>query len=458
MDQLYERKSLVQKAENDNLFFGVWMRWRALTVGERFVCANIILVPVWWVAGVYKYMPLLLLLGVALYEWLQYGGLRLKRPSLPVIALLAFGMYQVAKIFLFYYDPARPSVSGIVLSWFSYGVLLWYIQSNKIRIRVEVVAWACTVSVVQMIGFWLLLQFVLPEDLFLPVGRIPTLFGLLASKGSENPGDVCLEPYETSSGNVAGLYRLSLFFISSQFFSIVAAFIGLVALEIKNRFWSLLLFLACVFLIVLSTTRAVWVAFPIVLGLRYLFSTFGGRRGRPIFFALVAVASFTTLSLPQFTDLVLEQFTNTAQSIDQFRASSTDDRMEIYRQTWRAIQENPLWGHVGEKPAISLNGASYNVVGSHSVILGDLLYSNGLVGTVIFTVFWISLFMWLYRTRSGRPLASFCFLLMLTLVSPTVGALFDISLSPLMVLLCVAFSRSKPKSAANESIFRTHYA
>jgi len=65
-----------------------------MTVAERFVCANIILIPVWWVVGLtntWRYS----LLSVA--EWRQYG-LRLKRPILPVVALLAFGTYQLVKI------------------------------------------------------------------------------------------------------------------------------------------------------------------------------------------------------------------------------------------------------------------------------------------------------------------------------------------------------------------------
>lgn len=99
MTQLYKLKSSV-RTQTDNLFSGIWIRWRAMTVGERFVCVNIVLIPAWWVVGLYGYMSLLLLLGVALYEWQQYGELRLKRPSLPVVALLAFGAYQVVSLLL----------------------------------------------------------------------------------------------------------------------------------------------------------------------------------------------------------------------------------------------------------------------------------------------------------------------------------------------------------------------
>jgi len=95
MTQLYKPKSSVRKAAGvDNLFSGIWIRWQAMTVAERFVCANIILIPVWWVVGLYEYMALLLLLGVAVTNG-GNGELRLKRPILPVVALLAFGTYQL---------------------------------------------------------------------------------------------------------------------------------------------------------------------------------------------------------------------------------------------------------------------------------------------------------------------------------------------------------------------------
>lgn len=447
MTQLYKLKSSVRRTPvTDNLFSGIWIRWRALTLAERFVCANIVLVPVWWVVGFYKFMPLLLLLSVALYELLQYGEIRLKRPSLPVVALLAFGTYQLVRILLFYNQLGRTLTifDDVLMLSFCPACLLWYIQSNNIRIRKEVVAWACTVSAVQMIGFWFLLQFVLPETIFL--SPRPNLIALLTGKGLEDANNR-LVPYErNNSGSLAELYRFSFFFISPQFFAVVAGFFSLVALEIKNRFWSLLLFIACVFLIFLSATRAVWVAFPIVLALRYLFSNFGKPWGPPIIFALTAVASFTTFSIPPATNLVLEQFMSSAQSVDQVRAKSTDSRLEIYRQTWEGIQENPLWGHMSRGPAISAGAQDYEVVGSHSVILGNLLYLNGFVGTVIFAVFWISLFIWFYQTRAERPLIGVSMLIFYTLVSPTIVTVYEMPISSLLILLCAAIRSPKLKS------------
>lgn len=428
-------------ASNRQLFIWCWMRWGALTAGERFVCVFIMLIPLLWVLGIYKYMTFLLLLCIALYEWQRYGEIRLKLPNMPVVALFGFGVYQTAQILLNYSAPGRGSVSSVFLTWFSYALLLWYIQSNNIKLRIEAIAWACTVSMVQMLGFWFLLQFVLPTSMFQPP-TIPTLFGLVTGKGVAE-GNV-LAPYE---GDLAGYYRLSLFFVSSQFFALVVGCIGLVALEIKNRIWSLLLLAACVFLIVISLSRGVWIAFPIAVWLRYLFSAYSQPRNRLILFTVMAIVCFATLSIAPITHFLISSYTDITAQVSQFRAESTQWRAEIYRQTWEAFQANPLWGHVGKGQPVSMAGGEANVIGSHSIILGNLLYGNGLVGTGIFAVFWISLFVWLYQTRSERPLACFCVLIMFTFTSATLGAMWFSPFSALIVLLCTTMYRPKAQFA-----------
>jgi hypothetical protein len=303
----------------------------------------------------------------------------------------------------------------------------------------QVVAWAFTVSVIQMIGFWLALQFFLPENIFW-THRVRTLLGLFTTKTDKT---YYLLPYIPRTV-LEGVNRFSLFFLYPEFFAVVAGFIGLFALDIKNRLWSWLLFLASVFLIFLSATRIVWAAFPIVVGLRYLFSTFGKRWGPPVIFALIAVASFTIFTFPPTSDLILTKFISGAESINNVRADSTDTRLEIYRQTWEGIQDNFLWGYMSKGPPVAVFRDSR--VGSHSAILGSLLYQTGLVGTGLFTVFWILLFIWFYETRAGRPLIGFCVLIFYTLVSPTMALVYDIPISSLIVLVCAAIRRPKLKS------------
>jgi O-antigen ligase len=294
-----------------------------------------------------------------------------------------------------------------------------------------------------MLGFWFLLQFVLPQSLFKPPS-IPTLFALLTGKGLDP--EHLLAPFE---GDFSDIYRLSLFFVSAQFFSLVVACMALIGLEVKNRIWSALLLVGCVFLIVLSYSRSVWVAFPIVVWLRFLLGTYSQPRNRPLIFALMAAVSFTVLSIAPVTNRIVDSYTGLTRNVAEMRAASTEQRSEIYRQTWEAIQENPIWGHVGKGKPISLASPKQNVVGSHSVILGALLYNNGFAGTGIFAVFWVSLFNWLYKHRAGRPPTCFCILILFTLVSTTLGAMWFSPFSPLIILLCVAIYRPEPKSVKN---------
>jgi hypothetical protein len=84
--------------------------------------------------------------------------------------------------------------------------------------------------------------------------------------------------------------------------------------------------------------------------------------------------------------------------------------------------------------------------GTHSVILGSLLYQKGLVGTVIFIFFWISLLFWFYKTRAERPLTCFCVWLLYTLVSPTLELVYVMPVSSLLILLCAAMRRPQLRS------------
>ncbi|MES1021689.1 O-antigen ligase family protein [Gloeocapsa sp. BRSZ] len=439
MTQTYHTKALRRKQSKKLFASGFWLRWRALTTGERFVCANIILIPIWWTTGLYDYLPILLLLSVGLYEWRQHGKLNLTRPSWSVMAALAFGIYQLARVAIFYYEPRTIKFFSIVSVVFCPTIWLWYIQSKNIRLRIEPIAWACAVNVIQMLGFWFLLQFVLPSSIF----PLPTIYGLITGTASSLAGS--LSPFRTISGNIAGFCRCQLFFIFPSFFALFVGFLSLVSLEIKNRLWSWLLFVACVFLLLLSATRAVWVALPIVLGLRYLFSNYGRRWVPVLVFALIAVGSFLVFSLPVFTDLVLNQFTDLADTINNYRADSSSTRLEIYRQTWLGILENPLWGHLTTGPTINAYAQDYEIVGSHSVLLGNLLYLNGIVGTGLFLSFWFSLLYWLYKTRAGRPLLCFCLWFLYTFVAFTMDTAYGMSISSLPILVSIAIRNPQPK-------------
>lgn len=355
-------------------------------------------------------------------------------------------MYQLGRLLVLrvvYFQYGTINISDILILYFCPSIWLWYIQSNNIKLRLEVVAWACTISVLQIFVFWVLLQFIILDTVFWPA-RLRTVSGILTGRGvGEANKNFYLLPFlpRTLVGDVN---RFSFFFIFPEFFAVFVGFISLVALELKNRWRSCLLLITCVFLLFLSATRMVWVALPLVIGLRYLFIALSKRWGTQGVLALIAIASFVTFSMPPATDAIVGKFTNSVQTVNEVREDSSEVRFEIYRQTWLGIQENPFWGYISKGEPISATKSSS--VGSHSAILGSLLYRTGVIGTLMFAVFWVSLLLWLYETRASRPLIAFCMMSFYTPVAPTLALVYDMPISSLLLLLSIAIAQPQLKS------------
>ncbi len=189
-------------------------------------------------------------------------------------------------------------------------------------------------------------------------------------------------------------------------------FVCLLSLDIKNRFWSTFLLLGSVFLLLTSGTRSVWVSLPIVLIVRYLL-TAGKVFGGAFVCGLLAIVSLS-MSVPVISNAVADNVLNTAEKTANARADSTEVRGEIYRLTIKGIENSDnsqfVFGHVFNGEGV-LPGYKPAQVGTHSFILGTLLYRGGLVGTAFFATFWISLLWWLYKTRYDRPSCLFVFVL-----------------------------------------------
>lgn len=444
--KLYKPVASSWKPQDDSPFSGIWIRWSALNIAERFVCANITLLPVWWVLGLFGYMSVLILMSIVLYEWRYHGGLRLKSPSLAVIALFAYYAYNYLDTFLLFFDAhplaALPSDAikkpdDLVQSALSFVLpcLIWYIQSNDVRVRLKVVAWACSVSIVQMLIGWLLFQFVFPGAFEPPP---LSLYGMLTGKGAYLRG--------SGRGNYLTFYedgRLQFFFNGYQSCSIFLSFIGLLALNLKNRLWSLLLLVACVFLAVLVGSRSVLLAFPAALFIHYLFMATKVKETW-LLFALVAMISFITLSVPPVTNLVFGAYTGTTTSVNGLRPRSSEVRGEIYQETLERIPDKLLLGHKVEGQNTLSNALKTDPkLGSHSFILGDLLYQGGLVSLVLFMTFWVSLMTWLYNTRVGRPTCWLSIMVLFILVLAVTDFVLTISMG---ILVCMTLRRPVTKS------------
>ena len=415
-------KSVFQKTpEDSNLFSGIWIRWQKLTLPEKVVCANISLIAAWWGIGIYRFMAALIFFGIAWYEQRHYGRIRLKKPSLSAIALFIFSSYRL--IGSIFYELATDRKINFaedvryILFWYGLIALLWYIQSNNIRVRLEVVAWAFSLVVIQMLVLWVIGELILGgRDYIYP----RTIFSLLArnAEGSYEHGaglSNYLIPYLPYHTSVGGLKRWSFFFIIPEILALVVAYINLVSLDIKNRLWSILLFTGSFFLVLVSGTRSVWLLLPIIVILRYTF-VYGRIWGYALPLAIVSLISFATLSFPSVTNSLLEVYNSEAQTVGEVRADSTEVRGEIYQQTLEAIPDKPMFGHWVVGPTVA-PGFELGRVGTHSFILGTLLYHIGIVGTLIFLTFWISFVAWLYQTRQGRPLSVFFLFILYTLLS-----------------------------------------
>ena len=425
---------------NDRLFRGIFLRWNALTLPEKVTGTLIILTPLWWLLG-WKYFLLLLAISLMGYEFYRTGKLRWQRPSLSTGAAIAFGTYLL--ITNYFYNAyhlenlAPSSVMFFLDTWISSGIILWYLQSKNIRVRWQVVAWTFSVVIALMLLFWLVIYFGWHQTHY---AYPRSLYGFLTGKsvnyvpGAGNSN--YLIPYIPNDESLPGLVRYVYFFPGPETSALLVAFVSLLALDIKNRFWSLLLFFTSIFLLLTTGTRSVWIALPVVLLVRYLLIA-GKRLGIVFICGLIAIASFLTLSIPPVSNLVFSSLTDTAEATSNFREDSTEDRGEIYRRTIEAIVDSSnatfLFGHIKRGETV-VKGYAPAKVGSHSFYLGALLYRSGLVGTVIFLTYWISLILWLYNRRTDRPLS----VLLVFLLFSLTFCVIEIELSIMSLsLLCV---------------------
>ncbi len=435
------------QTKDESLFSGLWIRWRSLNVAERLVCTIIVLMPLWWALGLISRLLFLVTLVISFYEWRRYGQLSLKRPSLAVIALFMFYTYSFVAPLVVLPPNAVINLTDVVESAFGFSLpfLAWYIQSNNTKIRLNVVAWACSISVIQSLVIWLVAHFVFANIFYTPP---LTLWAALTGKTEYIHGIAqsnYLLLYLPTDRAIGGLPRFYSFFYYPEYFGLFVSVVAILALDVKNRLWSLLLFAASVFLIGLSGTRSVWIAFPVVLVIRFLLTT-SKMGGRHLLFALFATMSFLTLSVPPVTNLVFNTATDSATFISKFRENSTNDRAQVYEQTMDGILDNPVnfvFGHIFDGPEILGTGIH---VGSHSFILGALLYKKGLLGTGLFMTFWASLTMWLYQTRIGRPACCFLILLLLSITFATMLLSF---IAPMAILLIMMLRRPAPNLRRN---------
>ncbi len=439
----------VQPEDNTSPLQGIWLRWNNLTTAERSMCAFVVLIPLWWFVG-WTYSILFIAGSCIAYEVWQSGGLRLQSPSMLVISALCFQLYRNLAAILNSKEVTLNSLLGLVTG-VCFGFILWYVESKKIHIRTEVVAWAFSVLALEMLVFWIVAQLVLGAPYFTPPR---SLAGQLTEKGERfifGAGTSnYLIPYWSDDKIPGGLARFAFFFPVPEDFALIASFTVLLALDIKKRIWSLPLLSVGLFLLFLSGTRSNWLVIPIVLGIRFIFVA-RKMGGASLLSALIAFVGFFTLSLPLVTNLITDTYTATKDATGNLRQDSTEVRGKIYERTWNAILDAPedfLFGR-GVPGLTVLPGYEPAKVGSHSFILGSLFYRMGLFGTATFLVFWTFLFLKLYTTWSSRSSAP---LLMFLCISLTFMVMELSVITNLIILLSVIVGAPR-KQLAKEILY-----
>ncbi|MGA7933715.1 MAG: hypothetical protein WCA35_09225 [Kovacikia sp.] len=417
---------------------GIFLRWHRLEQAEKTVCLGIVLIPLWWLWG-WSYLLLALALGIYLYEYVDQGKIQLQNPGLVVLALTAYGAYDlISAIFYGFYHDASLSVRDFTESLnaiFAPAAIIWYVQSRRIRVRPSVVAWSFSVIVLLMLATWIYLVTVAHQAPFMPPR---SLFGALTHKPVEYvPGlgnTNYLIPYRAEDRSLPGFVRFFFFFHGPESLALVTGFIALLALDLNKRLWSVLLFSGAVFCLLMSGTRSVWLALPATLLVRWLLKL-GNTKNTWLVYALAAFSSFLIM-LPPVSDFILDTTSGTTKTTEEFRGDSTEVRAEIYRRTSERILDSSNWelfvGHVVPGETV-LPGYAPAMVGTHSFYLGTLLYRQGLLGTGLFAFYWLSLIAWLYKTRRDRPIAV---LLVFLLFSLTFGTMAFESVVMPITLIC----------------------
>lgn len=420
------------------LLSGIFLRWNLLTKSEKVACLGITLIPLWWLWG-WSFLFVMLAAGILSYEYYYHRKIQLKRPSFLIVAFLTYGFYDlIGSVFYSQYHHASIGFRDLTDQFetvFAPSFILWYVQSRNIRVRLTVIAWAFSLVVLLMLIAWLYAVVIMHQAEFLPPR---SLFGLLTKKPPQyEPGlgnTNYLIFYRASDKSIPGFIRFFLFFHGPESLALATSFIALIALDLKHRIWSISLFSGSILMLLMSGTRSAWLALPVILIIRWLLKT-GAKQGAWLVCGLITFCS-CLLMLPPVTDFLSDVSAKTAQSSNELRGDSSDVRAEIYRRTTERLLDSSDWelimGHTvpGETVLREYEPAK---VGTHSFYLGSLLYRQGLLGTGLFLIYWVSLSSWLYRTRHGRPIAA---LLIIILMSFTFSVMAYESIVNPIILVC----------------------
>jgi hypothetical protein len=257
--------------KTSSLFYGPLLRWSMLTPSERFVCAFIVFTPIWWMIG-WTYVWFLIVGVVLSFQQWQGKGFGLKQPSWLVLSGFSFHVYRSAATIL-NSSEVKPSALISMVVGICFYFIIWFIESNDVRIRVEVIAWAISVLVLEILVCWLIAQVILGAPNFVPPRTLLSQFldrseRYIKGSGASN----YLLLYSAGDKLPGGFTRFSFFYPVPEDFGLISSCVVLLALDIKKRPWRITLLCLGIFLLFVSGTRICWLSIPIVLIFRYITS------------------------------------------------------------------------------------------------------------------------------------------------------------------------------------------
>ncbi|MEB3336516.1 MAG: hypothetical protein VKJ46_03570, partial [Leptolyngbyaceae bacterium] len=149
------------------MLHGIDLPWSHLTQAEKVTFLGIVLIPLWWLWG-WSYLLAMLGLGLIAHDYLTHGKIKLKNPHPVVIFLLLHGLYGlISKLFYGSFNPDAAfgvrDFTGTFNEIIGPAIVIWYIQSRRIWVRPQIIAWAFSVVVVLMLLFWVGIYFGLHE-------------------------------------------------------------------------------------------------------------------------------------------------------------------------------------------------------------------------------------------------------------------------------------------------------
>lgn len=373
--------------------------WHTDQAAEQFVFWTIALHPLWWILGVqvfvYPFMGWYLLyrslqrpsttpLTTGWILWLLYTGVWL----VSMMVNLALGTAEVGRSI-----TALGSIFGI---WMLMAIVWYAVRRLQIRYRVVVRA-------LVIVGICQLLFLILGETYRLATGSVLQTQSLVLTLVPSMPAGIFFYAqfygFETLEWGAEPIIRLKSFYYWSPLAGTMSLFICMAAWGERDRRWQVLAWLGGLLTIWLAAARAaqIGIVLAIVIAL-----WFGSRRGR---MALLGLLVPVSLLSPVILSTLYNYFF-------KYRSDSTEGRMALYEETYRAFLESPLLGFGAQGRSQVLDVP----LGSHSQLYSTL-YQTGALGSVILAAAWIAISLTLLKVVLQRPL-----------LSPVLGAWTGLSL------------------------------